>query len=230
MAPAQEAALLGAMVPPGATVKLDKHGTCRVITNMGNAPVMVPANTPEEWNVGQTAFLNHITAMNYLNVTACQLETSVDESTYCENSTDGVVGNCGYDAMVSGAGGSWGTTTKAMSEFYSAKMIGTAPVLLAYGDGFGAYPIVYSQRCEDAGLGQECNTNQLRAVDSEVDDFMNRERDEALAAGSYQSELMMFARADACILADAPGYYVLYEKSMFWQDDYILGAILIECK
>lgn len=106
MAPAQEAALLGAMVPPGATVKLDKHGTCRVITNMGKAPVMVPANTPEEWNVGQTAFLNHITAMNYLNVTACQLETSVDESTYCENSTDGVVGNCGYDAMVSGAGGS----------------------------------------------------------------------------------------------------------------------------
>jgi len=35
MALAQEAALLGAMVPPGASLELDKHGTCRVIANKG---------------------------------------------------------------------------------------------------------------------------------------------------------------------------------------------------
>ena len=71
IAPAQEAAMLGAMVAPGASVTLDKHGTCRVITNRGQAPIMVPANTAEEWSVGHTAFLNNISGMPSVSVGSC---------------------------------------------------------------------------------------------------------------------------------------------------------------
>jgi hypothetical protein len=67
----QEAAMFGAMVNRGSSIRLDKHGTCRVITNKGGAPIMVPASTPEEWSVGQTAFLNNISSMLYVSVAPC---------------------------------------------------------------------------------------------------------------------------------------------------------------
>ncbi|MBE9637778.1 hypothetical protein [Salipiger mangrovisoli] len=70
--------MLGAMVAPGASVTLDKHGTCRVITNMGDAPVMVPANTPEEWSVGQTAFLNNLSGMSGVGVASCGLDLNME--------------------------------------------------------------------------------------------------------------------------------------------------------
>ncbi|ATG47814.1 hypothetical protein CEW89_09710 [Celeribacter ethanolicus] len=78
-APAQEAALLGAMVAPGSSVTLDKHGTCRIVTNRGDAPIMVPANTPEEWSVGQTAFLNNLAGMNGVSVAACGVTCMMPE-------------------------------------------------------------------------------------------------------------------------------------------------------
>lgn len=44
-------------IPPGKTVKIDRHNVCRMVENIGNFPFMVPTRTAEEWSVNASSFL-----------------------------------------------------------------------------------------------------------------------------------------------------------------------------
>ncbi|GHG88176.1 hypothetical protein [Pseudodonghicola xiamenensis] len=75
---AQEAAQLGAKVDPGTSVTLDKHGVCRVITNNGETPIMVPANLPREWYLGSNSFLKNLSRMDQVSVSSCGFDLNMD--------------------------------------------------------------------------------------------------------------------------------------------------------
>lgn len=75
---AQEAAQLGAKVDPGTSVTLDKHGVCRVITNNGKNPIMVPANLPKEWYLGSNSFLENLSRMDKISVSSCGFDLNMD--------------------------------------------------------------------------------------------------------------------------------------------------------
>jgi hypothetical protein len=44
----------------GGTIRISKHGDCRIIENMTTLPVFVPTRTPQEWSQGESAFLNNL--------------------------------------------------------------------------------------------------------------------------------------------------------------------------
>lgn len=44
-------------VPPGRTVKIDRHSVCRMVENIGNTPFMVPTRTASEWSTGNSSFI-----------------------------------------------------------------------------------------------------------------------------------------------------------------------------
>lgn len=41
----------------GITAMIEKHGTCRIVTNNNGVSAMVPHKTTSEWNIGPKAFL-----------------------------------------------------------------------------------------------------------------------------------------------------------------------------
>lgn len=59
-------------------VKIDRHGTCRIVKNGGSNPVMVPTKTAQEWSSGPNSFLTNITMMDGVSVSNCIVAPSAD--------------------------------------------------------------------------------------------------------------------------------------------------------
>lgn len=55
----------------GETQKIDRFGVCRVITNSGNNPIMVPVGSKMQWFEGDGAFLKYITEMREISASSC---------------------------------------------------------------------------------------------------------------------------------------------------------------
>lgn len=58
-------------VPQGGSQKIDRFGVCRMIENGGNNPIMVPANSAQEWSSGARAFLANVGNMPGVKVSNC---------------------------------------------------------------------------------------------------------------------------------------------------------------
>lgn len=58
-------------VAPGEVAKIEAHGVCRMVGNVGSAPFMVPARASNEWSSGANAFLQNLATMPGVTVTPC---------------------------------------------------------------------------------------------------------------------------------------------------------------
>ena len=62
-------------VAPQDSQRVSRHGVCRIVTNRGGAPIMVPAGTPPEWFSGSASFISNVSAMPGVSVTPCPPRT-----------------------------------------------------------------------------------------------------------------------------------------------------------
>ncbi len=55
----------------GASQKVDRFGVCRVISNDGETPIMVPTGSIQQWSSGGNSFLENFSAMQGISVSGC---------------------------------------------------------------------------------------------------------------------------------------------------------------
>ncbi|WP_027234321.1 hypothetical protein [Leisingera caerulea] len=55
----------------GERVKIDKHGTCRIVENDGNTRIMAPVRSAPEWSNGSGAFTRNIADMDRVKLHDC---------------------------------------------------------------------------------------------------------------------------------------------------------------
>ena len=74
-----------AEVAVGGKEKIDRYGICRMVSNDGRDPVMVPLGSAAEWGSGQNSFLNNLAGMPGVKVSACGLTyaATAPENGYC---------------------------------------------------------------------------------------------------------------------------------------------------
>ena len=75
----------------GERVRIDQHGTCRIVENNNPDKLMIPHKSATEWVSGSGAFLNKIDSMKNVRVFGCDIASNMHPLVHWQ-ATEGHVG------------------------------------------------------------------------------------------------------------------------------------------